>query len=166
LDKKKKFLDLINNDQDIIHKICNLYADRAEDQRDLGQEIVYQLWKSYKSFKGQSKFTTWMYKVALNTALLNIRRENLKKQSLTLKEHHAYMPDWAGTIEKKQDIDKLYACINHLHKFDRAVVLLYLEEFSYLDISEIIGISTKNVSVRLVRIKKKLKDLYRPEAGS
>ena len=161
LDKKKEFLELINNNQDIIHKICNLYADRTEDHFDLGQEIVYQLWKSYKSFKSQSKFTTWMYKVALNTALLNLRRDRLKKKTQTLKEHHASMPARAGTAEKKQKIDRLYTCINQLRKFDRAIVLLYLEEFSYQEISNITGISTKNVSVRLVRVKKKLKDLYR-----
>lgn len=160
LDKKKEFLERIDTNQDIIHKVCNLYADRPEDHTDLGQEIVYQLWKSYKSFKGQSKFTTWMYKVALNTALLNLRRDRLKKNPQTLKEHQASVPVRAGDSEKIQDIGKLYACINRLQRFDRTIVLLYLEEFSYQEIADITGISTKNVSVRLVRVKNKLKDLF------
>jgi len=118
------------------------------------------LWKSYKSFKGQSKFTTWMYKVALNTALLNLRRDRMKKNTQALKEHHASLPAGAGTTDKMQNIGKLYACITQLRKFERALVLLYLEEFSYQEIAGITGISAKNVSVRLVRIKKKLRDLY------
>ena len=102
-----------------------------------------------------------MYRVALNTALLNLRRDRLKKKTQTLKEHHTSMPARGSNPEKKQDIDRLYACINQLRKFDRAIMLLYLEEFSYQEIAGITGISTKNVSVRLVRVKKKLKDLYR-----
>ena len=78
--KRSKFLELMEENQDIIHKICNLYAGNEEDRRDLSQEIVYQLWKSYRSYRGAAKFTTWMYRVALNTALHTLRRSRGRKR--------------------------------------------------------------------------------------
>jgi len=160
---KNKFLELVEQNQDIVHKICGLYAVNVEERKDLGQEIVFQLWKSYKSFKGDSKFTTWMYKVALNTALLNLRRKRSKVRIERLKEHHGDIPAEAGDQEKHGKINILYEAINQLPKFDRAIVLLHLEQFSYKEIAEVIGISESNVSVRLVRIKKKLKELLNRE---
>jgi RNA polymerase sigma-70 factor (ECF subfamily) len=74
MDRRSRFLELVEQNQDIVHKICALYAGNMDDRKDLSQEIVCQLWKSYQSFRGDSKFITWMYKVALNTALLNLRR--------------------------------------------------------------------------------------------
>jgi len=135
--KKNKFLQLIDENQHIIHKICSLYTVNEEDRKDLSQEIVYQLWKSYQSFKGDSKFTTWMYRVALNTALLNLRRDRFRNRTRSLKEQ----------------------AINQLRQFDRAIILLYLEQLSYSEIANVTGVSQANVSVRLVRIKKKLKEL-------
>lgn len=157
--RKSRFLELVEQNQDIIHKICGLYSVNTDDRKDLSQEIVYQLWRSYKSFKGGSKFSTWMYKVALNTALLNLRRSRSRVHTESLKEHHTEIPDGIIEQEKQGKINMLYAAINQLAKFDRAIVLLYLEQFSYKEIAEVTGISEANVSVRLVRIKKKLKEL-------
>jgi len=158
--KKNKFLQLIDENQHIIHKICSLYTVNEEDRKDLSQEIVYQLWKSYQSFKGDSKFTTWMYRVALNTALLNLRRDRFKNRTRSLKEHHANIQaETAGPEEKTENISQLYTAINQLGQFDRAIILLYLEQLSYNEIADVTGISEANVSVRLVRIKKKLKEL-------
>jgi len=157
--RKSKFLELVEQNQDIIHKICGLYAVNMDERKDLSQEIVCQLWKSYKSFKGDSKFTTWMYKVALNTALLNLRRSRSRVRIESLKEHHGDIPARVADQEKHEKINRLYEGINQLRKFDRAIILLYLEQFSYSQIAEVTGISESNVSVRLVRIKKKLKEL-------
>jgi RNA polymerase sigma-70 factor (ECF subfamily) len=161
MDRKSRFLELIEQNQDIVHKICGLYAGKIDDRKDLSQEIICQLWNSYQSFRGDSKFTTWMYKVALNTALLNLRRYRYRVRAESLKEHHGNIPDQTGDQEKHRKISMLYEAINHLRKFDRAIVLLYLEQLSYRDIAEVIGISESNVSVRLVRIKKKLKELLK-----
>ena len=157
--RKSRFLELVEQNQDIVHKICGLYAVNMDERKDLSQEIVCQLWKSYKSFKGDSKFTTWMYKVALNTALLNLRRSRSRVRIESLKEHHGDIPATGPDKEEHGKISKLYKAINQLPKFDRAIVLLYLEQFSYREIAEVIGISESNVSVRLVRIKKKIKEL-------
>ncbi|MHC4537347.1 MAG: RNA polymerase sigma factor [Planctomycetota bacterium] len=157
--RKSRFLELVEQNQDIIHKICCLYAMNMDERKDLGQEIVCQLWKSYQSFRGDSKFTTWMYKVALNTALFNLRRSRSRVRIERLKEHHGDIPAKTDNQEKHGKINKLYKAINQLREFDRAIILLYLEELSYSQIAEVIGISESNVSVRLVRIKKKLKEL-------
>lgn len=158
---KNRFLELVEQNQDIVHKICSLYAVNTDDSKDLSQEIIYQLWKSYQSFRGESKFTTWMYKVSLNTALLNLRRCRNRVRTESLKEHHGDIAAEKGDREKHGKISRLYEAINQLREFDRAIVLLYLEQFSYREISEVIGISEGNVSVRLVRIKKKLKELLK-----
>ncbi|MFB0554724.1 MAG: RNA polymerase sigma factor [Phycisphaerae bacterium] len=157
--RKSRFLELIEQNQDIIHKICGLYARNTDDRRDLSQEIVCQLWKSYQSFRGDSKFTTWMYKVALNTALLNSRRNQCRVRTENLKDHHGDILVEVAVQEKHGMISRLYEAINQLRALDRAIILLYLEQFTYREISEFIGISESNVSVRLVRIKKKLKEL-------
>ena len=161
---KSRFLELIEQNQDIVHKICCLYASNTHDRRDLSQDIICQLWRSYPSFRGDSKFTTWMYKVALNTALLNLRRRRTSLPAESLKEHHGDIPAQNSGHERHKKITSLYDAINQLPKFDRAVVLLYLEQFTYKEIAEVIGITENNVSVRLVRIKKKLKQLL--EGGS
>jgi RNA polymerase sigma-70 factor (ECF subfamily) len=157
--RKNRFLELIEQNQDIIHKICSLYAGNTDDRKDLSQEIVCQLWKSFQSFRGDSKFTTWMYRVALNTALLTSRRNQGRERTESLKDHHGDIPIGVTAREKHGRISRLYEAINQLRALDRAIILLFLEQFTYREISEFIGISESNVSVRLVRIKKKLKEL-------
>ncbi len=153
------FLNLILDNQGIIYKICNIYANSEEDKNDLKQEIILQLWKSYPNFQGKSKFSTWMYRIAFNTAITNIRKS----------KRHPVIQALSGTeqiFSEKEEIDYLNEDINHLYKaisklkdVEKAIVMLYLEEKNYKEIGEIIGISEKNVSVKLVRLKKKLKQL-------
>ena len=154
-----KFLKLITENQGIIYKICNVYANNREDKDDLKQEIILQLWKSYPGFQGNSKFSTWTYRVAFNTAITNIRKS----------KQHPIIEALSRTelnFSEKEDIDYLSDDINHLYKaiaklkdVEKAIIMLYLEEKSYKEIGEIIGISEKNVSVKLVRSKEKLKKL-------
>jgi RNA polymerase sigma-70 factor (ECF subfamily) len=158
-DRKTRFLGLLEQNQDIVHKICGLYARNTDDRKDLGQEIICQLWKSYQSFKGDAKFTTWMFRVALNTALLNSRRNRRTVRIESLKDQHGNIPCEAGNQERHGRIRGLYEAIYRLPPLDRAIILLYLEQFSYREISGLVGISESNVSVRLVRTKKKLKEL-------
>lgn len=139
----------------IIYKICNLYA-AEEDRDDLKQEIVYQLWKSYPTYRGDSKFQSWMYRVALNTAMLGLRARKMKyirlsDQELTISE------DPFEKLDNDMRIRQLYRQISKLKDLDKTIIFLYLEQCSYDEIAEITGISTKNVSVRLVRIREKLR---------
>ena len=142
----------------IIYKICKLYADE-EDREDLKQEIIYQLWKSYPSFKGDSKFQSWMYRVAINTALLGLRARKVKYTSLS--GHETEIPDeqWTGSREDDR-VRQLYSHISKLKDLDKTIIFLYLEQCSYDEIAEITGISSKNVSVRLVRIREKLRKSF------
>ena len=140
----------------IIYKICNLYAD-GEDRNDLKQEIIYQLWKSYPSFRGDSKFQSWMYRVALNTAMLGLRAQKIKYTDISDQE----LKLAEGPFEKLDEenrVKQLYKQISNLKDLDKTIIFLYLEQCSYEEIAEITGISDKNVGVRLTRIREKLRE--------
>lgn len=155
---KAYFLEMIFKHMRIIYKICNLYASQ-EDREDLKQEIIYQMWKSYPAYRGDSRFQTWMYRIALNTALLGLRARKLKYASLS--DHKLEIRDEnSEQIEEESRIGQLYRHISKLKDLDKTIVFLYLEECSYEEIAEITGISIKNVSVRLVRIREKLRKLF------
>ena len=153
-----KFISDINSNIGIIHKICNIYFTDADDRKDAYQEILYQLWRSYGGFKGDAKFSTWMYKVALNTAITYQRQSN-RQQSTNLPLED--LEHFAGSDEQpnmNEQMAMLYAAIYTLNATDKAITLLYLEDHSYDEIAGITGLSKTNVSVRLVRIKVKLKE--------
>ncbi len=149
---------MVFNHLGIIYKICNLYA-AEEDREDLKQEIVYQLWKSFPTFRGDSKFQSWMYRVALNTAMLGLRAQRIKYTRLTDQDETIPDESWTG-FSPDEKVRQLYAHISKLKDLDKTIIFLYLEECSYEEIAEITGISTKNVSVRLVRIREKLRKLF------
>jgi len=153
-----KFINDINSNIGIIHKICNIYFTDADDRKDAYQEILYQLWRSYAGFKGDAKFSTWMYKVVLNTAITYHRKTNRQHSTNMLAED---LEKFAGSNELQhvnEQMALLYAAINTLDATDKAITLLYLEDNSYDEIAIITGLSKTNVSVRLVRIKIKLRE--------
>ena len=152
---KAHFVEMVYANLGIIYKICNLYAAR-EDREDLKQEIVYQLWKSFPSFKGDSRFQSWLYRVALNTALLGLRARKLKYMRLSGEELNIPDDPDEGQNEETR-IGQLYNQISKLNDLDKTIIFLYLEECSYEEIAEITGMSQSNVSVRLVRIREKLR---------
>ena len=152
-----EFMDKIIRNEDIVHKICNIYASAYEERRDLRQEIICQLWRSYPSFRGESKFQTWMYRVALNTALYY----NKKKVLITTDLSNVEAEDDEGWKDFEEQLKNLYLAIRRLDNLDRAIIFLYLEKYSYDEIGEVTGISTKNVSVRIVRIKEKLRQIIK-----
>ena len=155
---ENKFIDDINRNIGIIHKICNVYFDRADDRQDATQEILYQLWRSYPAFKGNAKFSTWMYKVALNTAITYAKKSNREPRNNMLPEHYNQLADNNEQNNTNEKMAFLYGAINKLSGMDKAITLLYLEDNSYDEISTITGLTKSNVSVRLVRIKKNLKE--------
>jgi RNA polymerase sigma-70 factor (ECF subfamily) len=158
---EKDFEGLIMEHQALILKICDIYGDQEADKEELFQDIVIHLWKGLSSFKGQSKLSTWIYRVSLNTAISWARKK--KKSRLIFPDKMPDRPVKASSEKEDQTrIQALYKGINQLKDIEKAIVLLYLEERSYKEIGEIMGISEKNVSVRLVRLKKKLEKLLKP----
>ncbi|PJE46903.1 MAG: RNA polymerase subunit sigma-70 [Sediminibacterium sp.] len=153
----KTFIQLLNQHQKIIHKVCNLYLNWQEDKEDLFQEITLQAWKAYGQFRGDAKFSTWLYRVALNTAITFFRKD--KKKDFI--ESVADLPeniDFAERDSIEEKTQAMYKAIASLSKIDKAIVMLYLEDYSYAEISEIIGITANNIAVKMNRIKVKLRE--------
>ena len=155
---KKEFSELIEKNQAIIHKITMVYTNGYANREDLFQEICLQLWKSYPNFRQGAQFSTWMYRVALNTAISNVRKEKHKVAFEPLRESDRTEDD--GTDEREK-VTLLYRAISNLNQIDKAMILLWLDEKSYDEIAEIMGTSKSNVSVKLVRIKRKLEELVK-----
>jgi len=154
---EEEFLEQIKRHQNIIHKIGFIYSRSRSDKEDLYQEIVLQLWKSYPTFGKRSAFSTWMYRVALNTAISTTKKFWFSAGT--------ELPDIAYEDENlsdmSEDIRILYKGISKLAKVEKAIILLWLENSSYEEIAEATGISVKNVSVKLVRIKARLSDIIK-----
>jgi RNA polymerase sigma factor (sigma-70 family) len=151
---ENQFLEQINRNIGIVHKVAKAYCLDPVDREDIFQEIIFQLWRSYPSFNHQSKFSTWMYQVALNTAITYFKKENRNIQKEELTERYLNVAQEQTMGEEK--IESLYVAINTLSPIDKMIVLLYLEENTYEEIALITGLTKTNVSVKLVRIKKEL----------
>ncbi len=151
------FLNSIRENEKIIFKLIRIYSDQSDDQQDLYQEIIFQLWKAHKSFQGRSKISTWIYRVALNTALAHI---NLKKKHLKTIPLQDIGIQFEEKIDSKleDEISEMYQQIRNLNEIDRAIIFLYLEDKNYEEIAGITGFSATNVGSRLNRIKLKLKN--------
>lgn len=156
MDKEQQFIMLLDENQKIVHKVCNLYMDSTSDREDLFQEITLQSWKAYGNFKGNSKFSTWLYRVALNTAITFFRKEKRKPKIFSAEILPELHPEAYDPVEEQ--VQAMYKAIGELSKIDKAVVMLYLEDYSYLEVGEMLGISANNVAVKMNRIKTKLKE--------
>ena len=149
------FITLINQHKAIIHKISKMYMNDAEEQRDLFQEIVLQLWKAYPTFKGKAKFTTWMYRVCLNTALIYFKKDHRKVDKTPLDENIDII-DANESAEKEEKLAYLYTAVQELNVIEKALIFLFLENQSHREIAENLGISEVNARVKLNRTKEKL----------
>src|SRR5918993_2869585 len=158
LPDKEAFVQLIQQNRKIIYKICNSYCINRDKRDDLAQEIVYNLWKSYSSFNPGFKFSTWMYRIALNVAISFYRNEN-KSQPYTSLDENLIVLDEDATLnsDKETNLILLMQFINELKEIDRSVMLLYLDDKGYKEISEITGITESNVATKINRIKDKLR---------
>ncbi|WP_201787344.1 RNA polymerase sigma factor [Paludibacter jiangxiensis] len=160
--KKREFLALIQENKRLIFKICNTYCSNREDREDLAQEIVYQLWRSEHTYDAGYKFSTWMYRVALNVAI-SFYRSHANTGSMVsfddcandVENAIAEDTEYENEIEKNRQL--LYRLIGELKELDRMLILLFLEAKSYKEIAEIAGITETNVATRINRIKEKLK---------
>ncbi len=154
--QKNEFLEILSNYQNILHKVNLLYFRNKSDREDNFQEIVYQLWKSYPKLKNKDSIGSWIYSVSINTSISNLKRTKKIEYKVTLPE----LPDTTDAFEKltmNEDIDFLLKAIYKLNEIDKSIILLYLDEKSYDEISEITGMSKSNVGVRINRAKKTLK---------
>ena len=156
------FLELITRNRARLIRICRFYCREQADREDLFQEMVYQGWRSLPSFKGHAKPDTWLYRLALNTALTSHRKAQRRPQAQTDElERKAPMisPDWEADLDKQAQLRWLYERIHALTEPDRTLLLLFLEEMPYAEIAELTGLSVNLVGVRLNRAKKKLSTL-------
>ena len=153
---EKEFESQIRDHQALIYKVCRMYAYSTEDRQDLFQEIVIHLWKSYPNFKGLSKFSTWMYRVAINTAITILRR---KKDFITSyePEHLPHVADEKSSDDEQWN--QLQEAIARLNEIEKAIVMLYMEDRSYDEMEDILGIPQGNLRVKMSRIKDKLRQL-------
>jgi RNA polymerase sigma factor (sigma-70 family) len=154
----KAFLAILDQHKRIIYKICNSYCREQESRKDLAQEITIQLWKSYRSYNPQFKLSTWLYRVALNVAISFYRRERKHHNTSSVGEkEEQFRDDDRSNGEADSTIDLLHRFISELDELHRALMILYLENNSYKDMSDVLGISETNVATKISRIKQKLK---------
>ncbi|MDX1270559.1 RNA polymerase sigma factor [Bizionia paragorgiae] len=156
------FIELLEEHQNIVHKVCRLYTNNYDAHNDLFQEITIQLWKAYPKFRGDSKFSTWMYRVGLNTAITLYRKSKrqVKTQEFDIVQFKIKAEDYDNTEE--QQLKLLYQAVYQLDDINKALVFLYLEDKSYKEISETLGISEVNARVKMNRVKNKLKTILNP----
>lgn len=160
-DRSETFLELVRDNRTRLRRICRAYAEDPEDRRDLHQEILLEAWRSLPSFEGEATIDTWLYRVALNTALGRDRKRRTRSEARLdgddpVMGSEIPRPDEA--MAERQRLDRLYDAIERLEETERALVLMYLDEHSYAEMSDVLGISESHVGVKLHRIRKKLAD--------
>ncbi len=150
----------MNEHQGLIHKVCILYETNKEARNDLFQEIVLQLWKSFHTFRGESKITTWMYRIALNTAISGLRKLGRRIKTEELDEHHFNVSE-RQEDNLEDDLQNLQSAIRKLTEIERAMIMMALDEVPYDEIADTIGITQNNVRVRMNRIREKIRNLIK-----
>ena len=154
----QEFTRLIKENKGIIYKICNSYCADKTDRDDLAQDIVYNLWKSFNSFDGKFKFSTWMYRIALNVAISFYRQGKKFKNHDSISEGLiVFEENTESKNEFENDLQLLQGFINELREIDKAIILLYLDDKSHREIAEITGFTETNVATKINRIKDKLR---------
>jgi RNA polymerase sigma factor (sigma-70 family) len=159
-EREQEFLNRIESHKGILYKVSKMYMDNHDDQQDLFQEIVCQLWKSYDSFRNESQFSTWMYRVAVNTAIVFLKKEKRKVDKYEIASENIKEEDSDSHIKESQ-IDHFYKAVQKLEKIDKAIIFYQLEGFSHKEIGENLGISEGNARVKLNRAKEKLKEIIK-----
>ncbi len=155
--KETRFLEQIQPHRGILYKICRVYEDNKAGQDDLLQEILLQLWLSYDSFRGDSQFSSWMYRVAFNTAIVFFKKEKRRKDVHGANPYND-LPDELHMVQQREEqLNIFYKAVHQLNKLEKALILLYMEDRPAKEIADILGITPVNVRVRLNRTKEKLK---------
>jgi RNA polymerase sigma factor (sigma-70 family) len=155
MQSKTEFVEIIKDNEGLIYKVTRLYTNSKEDAEDLYQEIVYQLWKSFGSFRNESKISTWLYRIALNTSITHLNKEKRKGNHQPVTDELFNKAETTDVLTEER-MQILYAHLKKLNTIEKGVIFLYLEGKSYEEIAGITGFTVSNVGTRLVRIKQKL----------
>jgi RNA polymerase sigma-70 factor (ECF subfamily) len=159
--EKDKFIEVIKENRNLIFKVCYTYCRDQENRKDLEQEILFQLWKSFEKFDGRVKISTWIYRIALNTAISFYRNDNKYiGKTVAFDESIISVSSHEQDLEQDENITLLYQFIDKLSVLDKALMLLYLDNNKYMEIADILGISESNVATKISRIKKTLKNQF------
>jgi RNA polymerase sigma factor (sigma-70 family) len=161
VNKETRFLQLIGENKRILFKICKIYQDDPEDRNDLLQEMTLQLWLAFDSFRGDSKFSTWMYRVALNTAIVFFKKQKRRPDDLPLQYDFDRQEESSASGEKEEQLELFYNAVQQLNNVEKALIYLYMENQAYEEIASHMGITELNVRVRLSRVKSKLKEIIK-----
>ena len=156
------FVELLEKHQNIIHKVCRLYTNNYDAHNDLFQEITIQLWRAYPKFRGDAKFSTWMYRVALNTAITLYRKSKKRIATQGFDDIEFKIKAESYDDTEEQQLKLLYKAVRQLNDIEKALVFLYLEDKNYKEISETMGISEVNARVKMNRVKNKLRTILNP----
>lgn len=156
------FIKQLQENQNLIHKICRLYTNSEDAHKDLFQEITIQLWKAFPQFRGDSKFTTWAYRVGLNTAITLYRKKTKSINTIEFDNKLHKIDQDEYNYEEEEHIKLLYQAVQQLNDIEKALVFMYLEDKDYSEIAETLGISEVNARVKMNRIKGKLKNILNP----
>lgn len=158
---EEEFLSVLDGHKGILYKVANSYCRHEEDRKDLIQEIIFQLWRSFEKYDGRSRYSTWIYRIALNVAISFYRKEKVAGfPSVEITAAVLSIGNPQQNEEKETDLTILQQFISELKELDRALLLLYLEEKSYREIAEIIGITETNVATKIGRIKTRLRQQF------
>jgi RNA polymerase sigma-70 factor (ECF subfamily) len=154
---EKQFVQHIKENELLIYKVCRIYTYTTADKEDLFQEIVIQLWNAYPKFRGESKFSTWLYRVAINTAISGLR----KKKDLIESKEPGQLPELVSEKDEgnEEKLSHLYKAIGQLNQVEKAIVMLFMEDRSYEEMEEVLGINQGTLRVKMNRIKEKLRQL-------
>ena len=157
---KEQYITIINQHRSLIYKVCHSFCPDPDNRKDLEQEILIKIWNGLKKFDGRVKLSTWIYRIALNTAISFYRSD--KKQSRRFSAELAFcLQDTSDEdMEYRHNVELLYSFIDELKELDKAVILLYLDNIKYAEISSILGITETNVATKINRIKKQLKEKF------
>ena len=156
------FVEQLEKHQNIVHKVCRLYTNNQDAHNDLFQEITIQLWRAFPKFRGDAKFSTWMYRVGLNTAITLYRKSKrrVSTQDFDAVQFRIKADEYDDTEEEQLKL--LYKAVQQLNDIEKALVFLYLEDKNYREISETMGISEVNARVKMNRVKTKLRTILNP----
>src|SRR5690606_23817108 len=159
---EQSFIKQIQEHQNLIHKACRSYTSCEDDHNDLFQEITIQLWKASPRFRGEAKFTTWAYRVALNTAITLFRKKTKNINAIEIDNNIHKINFEEYNYEEEEQLRVMYKAIHQLGDIEKALVFMYLEDKDYKEIAETLGISEVNARVKMNRVKTKLKQIINP----
>lgn len=160
--KEKEFLGLIEQHSGVLYKVSRMYMDTEVDQEDLRQDIIFQLWKSIDKFKGDSQFSSWMYRVAINTSITYFKKDKRRPDKSEINPN-LDITDEVETDEKESQLAHFYRAVKTLNKIEKAIILLFIEGYSHNEIAKQLGLSSGNTRVKLNRTKQKIKDLIKKQ---